>query len=191
MYEEVSTWEDTQLILIIKKNKERELCEVEFKKELDVGPGDVRYVTTFMFHNMRYIWQDEKFVSVKQFILKQTVKQFLDNYEFGVNKAEIEGRRNTYGINEMKIKEHSILHMIFHELASTLGVFEVVSFIIMSFEYRFFSLVMVVFFVISVIIQIVSEKKCESRIKKLAMYKDKIIVIRRNRDKTFSKIIIK
>jgi magnesium-transporting ATPase (P-type) len=179
------------LILVIKKNKERELCDLEFEKELNVGPGDIRYVTTFMFHNMRYVWEENKFVSIKQFILNQSVKQFLDNYEYGVNKNEIEERRKTYGVNEMNVEVHSIAHMLFDELTSTLGVFEVVSFIIMSYEYRYFSLVMVVFFVISVVIQIISEKKCQKRIKELAQYQDKIIVIRRNVDKTFSKIIIK
>lgn len=178
-------------MLVVKKNNQRELCVLEVNKELDVGPGDVRYATTFEFHNMRFVWQNGNFVSVKQFVLRQSVKQFLDNYEFGVNKNEVARRRSTYGTNAMHIKEHSIMHMVFHELSSTLGVFEVVSFVIMSFEYRLFSLVMVVFFVVSVVIQIVSEKKCESRIKELALYKDKIIVIRRNRDKTFSKTIIK
>jgi magnesium-transporting ATPase (P-type) len=187
----VATWDETEKIMIVKKNKENELCDLETNKELNIGPGDIRYVTTFMFHNMRYVWVNDRFVTVKQFIQKQTVKEFLDNYEYGVNKDEIEHRRNTYGVNEIKVEEHSIAHMLFHELTSTLGLFEVVSFIIMSYEYRYFSLVMVVFFVISVIIQIISEKKCERRIKKFAQYKDKIIVIRRNKDKTFSKIIIK
>lgn len=108
-----------------------------------------------------------------------------------MNKNEIEDRRKTYGINEIKVTEHSIAHMLFHELTSTLGVFEVVSFAIMSYEYRYFSLVMVVFFIISVVIQIISEKRCQTKIKELASYQDKIIVIRRNIDKTFSKIIIK
>lgn len=187
----MSLWKETEKIMIIKKNGESEICPLEFQRQLNIGPGDVRYATTFMFHNMRYVWEDFRFVTVKQFILKQSVREFLDNYEYGVNKDEIEERRRTYGINEIKVEEHSIAHMLFHELTSTLGLFEVVSFVIMSYEYRYFSLVMVVFFVISVIIQIISEKKCERRIKQFAQYKDKIIVIRRNKDKTFSKIIIK
>ena len=50
---------------------------------------------------------------------------------------------------------------------------------------------MVFFFILSIIIQIISERRCQDRIKKLASYKDKIIVIRRNNDRTFSKTIIK
>lgn len=191
MYEEPESWQKTEEILIIKKNLEKELTDLKYLEKLNFGPKQSKKVTTFVFHNMRYILKNDKFISIKHYIMNKTVRKFMKDYQYGNLLNDIKNRRITFGVNEMKIHEHSILMMVVHELLSTLGMFEIISFFIMSFEYRFFSIVMVFFFVISVITQIVSEKKCEQRIKKLASYNDKIIVIRRNDDKTFSKTIIK
>lgn len=61
---------------------------------------------------------------------------FLDQYEYGNFKNEVEKRKEAFGKNKMVVRVNSVAHIVFHELSSVLGVFEIFSFIIMSIEYR-------------------------------------------------------
>ena len=128
-------WQNTELILITKKDNTIEFCSLEKDIELNVGSNREERFTTFIFHKMRYIWLKGQFVSVKELILSQKVKEFLKQFHYGNSKKDILARAETFGKNEIYVEDHSVMHILFHELSSSLGIFEITSFIIMSFEY--------------------------------------------------------
>ena len=165
------------------------------KKKLFMGSKQSDTFLTFTFNNQRFIYEDKSktFVSLHKRFIHEKLEKFVKNYRYGLKEKNCRALVNTWGENSMSLHYHSIRDMIFDEMTSVLGIFEIISYLLVCYEssvFSLYSMLILFFFSNGMVGQIQNELVAQEKIRYMAETHSSVIVVRENSDKTFTKKIM-
>ena len=195
MYEKADNIKNASHVLLFKTTENKvEILQIN-KTKLQVTQKSKKEFLTFTFNQQRFVYEplSKTFVSLHKSLITDNLEEFVRKNRYGLKQKNSKKLEKTWGHNELHLHYHSIKDMILEDLVSPLGIFEIFSFIVVSIEFGPFSLYAILimfFFVRSMIFTIHNEIKVQDTIKQMAQMHSNVIVLRENRDKTFTKKIV-